>query len=96
MEEKDELTLEEYKEYVNKDDEQKRLNYIMAELSTIELVLEQKGLIKKEEFDECVEVITNKIIKRCYDKLSEQDKKMIKSDNELCNFFGNIFNKKAE
>ena len=78
MKELNELTFEEYKNFINKNLEQKKFNYILAKLSVIETVLIRNNLVSQKEFDECTEFITDKIIKASYDKLSESDKNMIK------------------
>jgi hypothetical protein len=78
MKEQNELTFEEYKNFINKNLEQKKFNYIFAKLSVIETVLIKNNLVSQKEFDECTEFITDKIIKALYDKLSESDKNIIK------------------
>ena len=88
MKEENKYTFEDYKNLINKTNDTKRINFILAELSVIEMILVEKGFISHEDFKKKVDEMTEEIMKIQYKNMSDDEKSMAYNIKKLGDLFG--------
>lgn len=87
-EKKTDFTFEDYKKMVDNTVETNRLNWIMANITTIQSVLIEKGLVTFEDYNKRVEHSIERIMKAQYEKMSDDNKSTMATVKWFSDLFG--------